>query len=247
MNKQVEKTKLFHRKQNFVLNEDLKTYKDNSAVSDLLKQVRDTLINISTELELVMKTESDVRIARSQIMIEELGETILGLANCDEIETLDGLADLNFVTIGTAITFDLPIIEGLDEVCNSNLTKDPRKKDDIRLRDKGPNYRPPNLKQVSSIHRGIWVNAIRIDCRTDTKIETKVRIQHRYPRDAGEAFIYVTSGGVTGFESMRVSHVLTRNRDEWIANKKTPFIFDGLIIPAESMFEIRKWLKGNQE
>lgn len=150
-NKQVEKTKLFHCKQNFALNKDLTKF----TTSDLLVDVGNELLTTSIMLENLMKTDDDLRLARAQIMIEELGETIIGLAYVDEIATLDGLSDLAFVTIGTAISFDLPLIEGLNEICDSNLTKSPHKKDDARLRDKGPDYRPPKIKRVLALYRGM--------------------------------------------------------------------------------------------
>ena len=154
--KQFEKTKLFHCKQGFSINEDLTKLKEHVIMSAFLeKDVANELLHLATAMEEMMKTCTDPRLARTQLMVEELGEAILGLANCDELETLDGLADLEFVTKGTAIAFGLPLPQAVDEVCASNLTKAPRKKDDIRLRDKGPNYVPPNLKRVLALHRGV--------------------------------------------------------------------------------------------
>jgi len=154
--KQFEKTKLFHCKQGFSIDKDLTALKEHPIMSEFLeKDVAKKLLELATAMEEMMKTCTDPRLARTQLMVEELGEAILGLANCDELETLDGLADLEFVTKGTAIAFGLPLPQAVDEVCASNLTKAPRKKDDIRLRDKGPNYVPPNLKRVLALHRGV--------------------------------------------------------------------------------------------
>jgi hypothetical protein len=85
---------------------------------------------------------------RAQLMVEELGETIEAMAKLDDVALVDGLSDLQFVTIGASEAFGLPTEAGLNEVCDSNLTKDPRSDADHRLRDKGPNYRPPNILRV---------------------------------------------------------------------------------------------------
>jgi NTP pyrophosphatase (non-canonical NTP hydrolase) len=98
--------------------------------------------------------DDDTRLRRAQILVEELAETIEAMAHCDEVAFLDGLSDLMFVTIGTAISFGLPITEGLTEVCKSNLTKRPRKDGDIRLRDKGPDYVAPDMQKILLEHRG---------------------------------------------------------------------------------------------
>ena len=154
--KQFEKTKLFHCKQGFSIDEDLAKLKEHVIMSAFLENdVASPLLGLATVMEDMMVICKDPRLARTQLMVEELGEAILGLAHCDELETFDGLADLEFVTKGTAIAFGLPLPQAVDEVCASNLTKAPRKKDDIRLRDKGPNYVPPNLKRVLALHRGV--------------------------------------------------------------------------------------------
>ena len=157
MTTQIQKVKVFHRKQGFPCDRDLTSYKNDEETTQYLDHLASGLSMSAKTIENRMKLANsyDLRIARAQLMIEELGETIVGLANCDEVETLDGLSDLAFVTIGTAVSFGLPLNEGLEEVCSSNLTKSPHKKDDARVRDKGPDYRPPNLKKVMALHRGV--------------------------------------------------------------------------------------------
>ena len=159
MKTQIQKVRSFHRKQKFPCDKDLTSYKDDEETTSYLNDIASEILTSATMMENRMKREDhyDLRIARAQLMIEELGEIILGLANCDEVLTLDGLGDLAFVTIGTAVSFGLPLSEGLEEVCESNLTKSPHKKDDSRVRDKGPDYRPPNLRKVMALHRGVKV------------------------------------------------------------------------------------------
>lgn len=88
---------------------------------------------------------------RISLLLEELAETIDGILLGDEIETLDGLADLAFVVFGTACSLDLPLSEAFEEVWRSNMSKAP-KTSSPRLRDKGDEYFPPNLAAVLHAH-----------------------------------------------------------------------------------------------
>jgi hypothetical protein len=85
-------------------------------------------------------------------MLEELGELLQAMSERDELNTLDSLADLLYVVIGTAVTLDLPAAEAFEEVHASNMTKEKQPADPgkDRVRSKGPNYRPPNLSCVLS-------------------------------------------------------------------------------------------------
>ena len=243
--KQFEKTKLFHCKQGFSIDEDLTALKWHSIMSEFLeKDIANALLELATIMEEMMKTCTDPRLARTQLMVEELGEAILGLANCDELETLDGLADLEFVTKGTAIAFGLPLPQAVDEVCASNLTKAPRKKDDIRLRDKGPNYVPPNLKRVLDLHRGVEVDAIRTNCVTDKQVAMKVLVNKKQAAILSDKqWIWIVKGGVTGYESMRVDSVREFTFGGWSACAGTKGRWDTLFLPAASMQKINEWLK----
>lgn len=98
-------------------------------------------------------SEYDPRLLRAHLMLEELAETIEGLAQRNELKVLDGLADLSYVTHGTAVTFGLPLDAAFDEVHRSNMTKGVRH-GDVRLRTKGEDYQPPDLQRVLDCHRG---------------------------------------------------------------------------------------------
>ena len=246
MNKQVEKTKLFHCKQGFPLKEDLTKHEDDDEkTTAYLDEIANEMLTSATMIENKMKTDGgyDLRLARTQLMMEELGETILGLAYRDEIATLDGLSDLSFVTIGTAVSYDLPLIEGLNAVCDSNLTKSPHAKDDKRVRDKGPDYRSPNLKRVLSLHRGVKVNAHRTSCvEGGQTYNTSVLVKRRFSSPLNAWWIYVAEGGATGYESMRVEDV-PNMKEGWGACAGTKNRWDKLFLPAESMQKIQNWLK----
>jgi predicted HAD superfamily Cof-like phosphohydrolase len=86
----------------------------------------------------------DVRWLRASLIVEEASEIMRALANCDKVETLDGLADLLYVTFGTALVFELPVCEAFDAVHQSNMTKRPS---DQRCSDK-TGFVPPDLKRL---------------------------------------------------------------------------------------------------
>lgn len=61
------------------------------------------------------------------------------------------LADLMYVTLGTAVALGLPIVEAFNEVHRSNMSKLDGDGKPIRREDgkvlKGPNYTPPDIRQ----------------------------------------------------------------------------------------------------
>jgi hypothetical protein len=89
------------------------------------------------------------------LLCEELAEVCDAMANKDEVSLLDGLADLMYVVLGTADVFNLPLAEGFDEVHRSNMSKERQvsDKDGERVRDKGPNYSPADLRKVLAVYR----------------------------------------------------------------------------------------------
>ncbi len=82
---------------------------------------------------------------RFHLMLEELSEMMEGINNGDEIKTADGLGDTLYVVIGTASCYWLPADEISRVVCHSNSTKQVRTKTNIRLRDKGADWKPPDI------------------------------------------------------------------------------------------------------
>lgn len=124
--------------------------------SDLIEQGRE-LVRMSGVLERLMVKEknADKRILRAHLMVEELGELLIKMGECDEVETLDGLADLLYVLIGSAVTMDLPLGVAFAEVHQSNMSKEQQPTDESkdRVRSKGPNYKPPNIAELLKLHR----------------------------------------------------------------------------------------------
>lgn len=89
---------------------------------------------------------NDDRLLRAHLMCEELSEILDALLRCDEVGLLDGLADLEYVTTGTAVTFGLPLDAAFIEVHRSNMTK--KVTVGSRIRDKGEDYSPPDIEGV---------------------------------------------------------------------------------------------------
>lgn len=147
MHEIIEKLRTFHIKQRFALDIPL-TACDDTVVNDKLNDLATDLQNAAAELERQCAHNRDPRLHRAQLLVEEVGESIEAMCHRDEVALIDGLSDTLFVAIGTSETFGLPTEAGLNEVCNSNLTKAPRSNADHRLRDKGTSYVPPKLGRV---------------------------------------------------------------------------------------------------
>jgi phosphoribosyl-ATP pyrophosphohydrolase len=110
-----------------------------------------TLHKVATTLLQLFRENGDLRYYRLHLITEETAELAEALREMNEEETLDALADLLYVVLGTAVTFDLPIEAAFDEVHRSNMTKSPdyRKKRFTKDTDaKGDSYEPPNLQSV---------------------------------------------------------------------------------------------------
>ncbi len=101
---------------------------------------------------------SDKRLIRSSLLVEEAGECVEAILAGDEVKLLDALADLIYVALGAAVQFDLPIAMAFEEVHRSNMTKSSA----MECRDvananrgKGPGYEPPDLLPILAMWRKI--------------------------------------------------------------------------------------------
>lgn len=99
--------------------------------------------------------DDDVRLLRVHLMSEELAETVDAMAAGDELELLDGLADLLYVTYGTAVHFEMPLDDAFEEVHDANMSKTYGAWTDRGgNRGKGGDYRPPDLAAVLAERKG---------------------------------------------------------------------------------------------
>lgn len=62
---------------------------------------------------------------RVRLMLEELGELVQAMGCGDLVQTADGIADLLYVVVGTAITFGMDLPAVWAEVQRSNMAKYP--------------------------------------------------------------------------------------------------------------------------
>lgn len=114
------------------------------------------------------KTRDDARALRAKLIVSEAAETVLALAERDDVGLADGLADLEYVTVGTAVTYQIPLDEVFNEVHASNMTKSTVAEavaNHSGDKGKGPDYRPPDVAGVLARSRDnkgrSWVHGLR--------------------------------------------------------------------------------------
>lgn len=89
-------------------------------------------------------------------MVSELSEVLDAMAERDEVALADGLADLEYVTVGTATTFDIPLGAVFKEVHTSNMTKSTVQESVANHsgdKGKGLDYQPPRVAEVIAASR----------------------------------------------------------------------------------------------
>ena len=118
-------------------------------MNKMQKQVREFHIEMDLwykELPWMLNIEAKKR--RLALIAEELAELKSALLVNDMIETVDAIADLLYVVIGTAVELGVDIEPFFDEVHASNLSKGGGHKRNDGKWVKPETYTPPNLKRV---------------------------------------------------------------------------------------------------
>jgi hypothetical protein len=95
----------------------------------------------------------DERVMRVHLILSELQELVEAFLLRDEVRALDAIADLMYVVLGTATTFDLPEHEAFWEVHGANMTKDIMNDHTADIKGKGESYQPPRLKEILEAYR----------------------------------------------------------------------------------------------
>lgn len=82
--------------------------------------------DLATQLDFIQKRREwdNVGLQRAELIMEELTETMRAWRNADPIELADGLADLLYVVLGTAVAAGINIAPIFAEVHESNMSKD---------------------------------------------------------------------------------------------------------------------------
>lgn len=141
----VERTvQYFHDKLGIAPQSPVKPLRPNSSAQGFASE----LSRMAESCLGLYKSSHDQSWLRLHLILEETSELVDGLIAGDKVNVLDALADLLYVTAGTAAVYNLPLTDAFLEVHRSNMTKE-RQQTDVdgdRVRDKGPNYDPPNLR-----------------------------------------------------------------------------------------------------
>lgn len=139
---------------------------------ELLRAAEQTLILLEKEFAAAFNEDrSDVRMIRAKLIISETAEVLAALRDRDEIALADGLADLEYVTVGTAVAYSIPLGTVFEEVHRSNMTKSTvgeAVSNHSGDKGKGDGYSPPNIKAAIEAGRAQWA-AFTVGDRLATK------------------------------------------------------------------------------
>lgn len=90
----------------------------------------------------------EARLRRVRLIMDEAAEFAAAASQGDMVEMCDALADLLYVTYGSAVEMGVDIEPIFAEVQRSNMTKDGGGKDSGGKIMKGPDFSPPDLVTV---------------------------------------------------------------------------------------------------
>ena len=127
-----------------------------------LAGLSETLADSCIELKEMGATASNpadkLILLRARLMVEELGETLAGMVEGDAVQVADGLADLLYVTIGTALAFGIPLEGVWSAVQQANMAKFPGGKivrDEQGKVVKPEGWTPPDIAGVLAQGGGV--------------------------------------------------------------------------------------------
>lgn len=161
----------FHKKHGFPCRMDLSnrsfSKRDSLALMDAA-ELLERLAEVLKDPGLKSQKVGDERMYRAHLIVEEAAETLRALGSQDEVALADATGDLRYVNLGTDLTFNIPSDHVDAAIHASNMSKMKRTPENARMRDKGPNYKPPDIR--GAIKRGreaaAWNESINSDrCR----------------------------------------------------------------------------------
>jgi len=90
---------------------------------------------------------------RRKLIREECQELLLGMCDNDIVEIADGLADLLYVVLGTAVSYGIPIEKVFRLVHESNMTKTTLKDPGGKVigKDKDGGFEPVDLEWLRAL------------------------------------------------------------------------------------------------
>jgi len=117
------------------------------------EMVREFMLKFGQEVKTSPELPSkEVQQLRLELIAEELNELWDALEDNDIVEVADALTDILYVTYGAGLAFGIDLDKCFAEVQRSNMTKLGADGNPIYREDgktiKGPNYEPPNLKDI---------------------------------------------------------------------------------------------------
>jgi predicted HAD superfamily Cof-like phosphohydrolase len=125
---------------------------ESAPVGERLSDTARVLHTTAAWLAEVSKTSE--RAFRAWLIVSEVAELVDALAREDVIDVADALADIDYVTIGTAIQFGIPHEKVWNTVQDSNMAKFPG---GVAIRDvngkiqKPPGWKPPDIAGVLGV------------------------------------------------------------------------------------------------
>jgi len=147
--RQQDDVRAFHEKYGFSIGEELlprsATHRDQIMLGGVTRRLREVSQDLMSCVRNAVDGKVDARIQRMQLMSEELSEMCEAMRDGDYEKLADALGDLQYVVLGTAVTFGMPMDEIHDEVHESNMSKDV---DGQHKPKKGAAFTPPNFKEI---------------------------------------------------------------------------------------------------
>lgn len=125
-----------------------------------VKLIAEELCELCSALGVKLAIDHDPRLKEDEqyFTVEAVGED----DGVNLVEAADALGDIDYVTQGANLVFGIPAEQVMAEIQRANLSKLGEDGKPIRREDgkimKGPNYTPPDIRQVLDVHQSMIAN-----------------------------------------------------------------------------------------